>query len=133
MRRVPDASEVLAFADPAHGTARQDATPWLAPIAHRPLRRLRHGSERMQHYRRLGSVVISRPAFTAGRGLPVPDLKLFAIARELRDRADRAEEARVKAESFRDPETKRLMRQAAETYEEVARRLEREANDVVKA
>jgi hypothetical protein len=103
---------------------------WLAPIAHRPLRRLRHGSERMQHYRRLGSVVISRPAFIAGRGLPVPDLKLFAIARELRDRA---EEARVKAESFRDPETKRLMRQAAETYEEVARRLEREANDVVKA
>jgi hypothetical protein len=60
----------------------------------------------------------------------MPDLKLLAVAGELRDRA---EEARTKAESFRDPETKRLMRLAAETYEEVARRLEREANDAVNA
>jgi hypothetical protein len=54
----------------------------------------------------------------------MPDLKLLAIVQELRDRA---EEALVKAETFRDPETKRLMRQIAATYEEVARRLEREA------
>ena len=55
----------------------------------------------------------------------MPDLKLLAVARELRDRA---EEALAKAETFRDPEAKRMMRQIAATYEEVARRLEREAS-----
>ncbi len=60
----------------------------------------------------------------------MPDPKLLAIAQELRDRA---EEARTKAESFRDPDTKRLMRQVAATYEEVARRLEKEATDADKA
>jgi hypothetical protein len=55
----------------------------------------------------------------------MPDLKLLAVAQELRNRA---EEARTRAETFRDPDTKRLMRQVAATYEEVARRLEREAN-----
>jgi hypothetical protein len=54
----------------------------------------------------------------------MPDLKLLAIVQELRDCA---EEALVKAETFRDPETKRLMRQIAATYEEVAGRLERDA------
>ncbi len=76
--------------------------------------------EGMERYRWLGPAVPSiycrRPA--------MPDLKLPAIAQELRDRA---EEALTRAETFRDPETKRLMRQIAETYEEVARRLEREA------
>lgn len=33
----------------------------------------------------------------------------------------------AKAEAFHDPEAKRMMRQIAATYEEVARRLEREA------
>jgi hypothetical protein len=51
-------------------------------------------------------------------------MQLLAIVQELRDRA---EEALTRAETFRDPETKRLIRQGAETYEEVARRLEREA------
>jgi hypothetical protein len=54
----------------------------------------------------------------------MPDLKLLAIVQELRDRA---EEALVKAETFRDPENKLLMRQIAATYEDVAQRLEREA------
>jgi hypothetical protein len=54
----------------------------------------------------------------------MPDLKLLAIVQELRDRA---EEALVKAEIFRDPENKRLMRQVAAPYEEVARHLENEA------
>jgi hypothetical protein len=35
----------------------------------------------------------------------------------------------AKAEAFHDPEAKRMMRQIAATYEEVARRLEREAGD----
>jgi hypothetical protein len=56
----------------------------------------------------------------------MPDLKLLATARELRDRA---EEARAKAETFRDPEAQRMMLQIAVTYVEVARRLEREARD----
>ena len=56
----------------------------------------------------------------------MPDLKLLATARELRERA---EEALAKAETFHDPEAKRMMRQIAATYEEVARRLEREAGD----
>jgi hypothetical protein len=54
----------------------------------------------------------------------MPDFNLLAIAEELRDCA---EDARAKAETFRDPENKRLMRQVAATYEQVARRHEREA------
>jgi O-methyltransferase involved in polyketide biosynthesis len=54
----------------------------------------------------------------------MPDLKLLAISRQLRDRA---EEARGRAETFHDPEAKRLMHQIAATYEELAQRLEREA------
>jgi hypothetical protein len=75
----------------------------------------------MEPYRRAWA---GRDIPLPGRGLPMPDLKLLAIAQELRDRA---EEALIRAESFRDPETKRLMRQVAATYEEVAGRLEREA------
>ena len=60
----------------------------------------------------------------------MPDLKLLAVAQEWRNRT---EEARTRAETFRDPDTKRLMRQVAATYEEVARRLEREANRTDKA
>jgi hypothetical protein len=56
----------------------------------------------------------------------MPDLNLLATARELRERA---EEALAKAETFHDPEAKRMMRQIAATYQEVARRLEREAGD----
>jgi hypothetical protein len=79
-----------------------------------------------------GQAWISRdiPSRIAGRGLQMPDLKLLATVQELRDRA---EEARVKAETFHDPECKRLMCQIATTYEEVARRLEREAGAADKA
>jgi hypothetical protein len=51
----------------------------------------------------------------------MPDLKLLTTARELRDRA---EKARVKAETLHDPEAQRMMLQIAVTYVEVARRLE---------
>jgi hypothetical protein len=54
----------------------------------------------------------------------MPDLKLLAIAQELRVRA---EKALATAETFRDPDTKRLMRQVAAICEELARRLERDA------
>jgi bacterioferritin (cytochrome b1) len=54
----------------------------------------------------------------------MPDLNLLAIAQELRDRA---EEALTRAETFHDPDCRRLMRQIASTYEELAERLEREA------
>jgi hypothetical protein len=60
----------------------------------------------------------------------MPDRKLLAIVQELRDRA---EEALAKAETFNDPDCKRLMRQIATTYEDVARRLEREAGAADKA
>jgi hypothetical protein len=56
----------------------------------------------------------------------MPDLKLPATARELRDRA---EEAQAKAKTYHDPEAQRMMLQIAVTYVEVARRLEREAGD----
>jgi hypothetical protein len=82
-------------------------------------------SEGMEHYRRLGSAVIFPLAFVAG-GPAMPDLKLLALAKELRDRAAGA---LVRVETFHDPDCKRLMRQIAATYEELAERLEKEAND----
>jgi hypothetical protein len=84
-----------------------------------------HGNG-MEHYRQayIGRDIPASGARIAGKGPAVPDLKLLATVQELRNRA---EEARIRAESFRDLETKRLMLQVAETYEEVARRLEREA------
>jgi hypothetical protein len=53
----------------------------------------------------------------------MPDLKLLALAKQLQDRA---EEALVRAETFHDPDCKRLMRQIAATYEELAERLKKE-------
>ena len=44
------------------------------------------------------------------------------LVRKLRDRA---EEASTLAEEFSDPEAKRIMREIAERYEELAQRLER--------
>jgi hypothetical protein len=60
----------------------------------------------------------------------MPDLKLLAIAQELRDRA---EEALARAETFRDTYAKEKMREIAATHEELARRLERESGAADKA
>jgi hypothetical protein len=71
---------------------------------------------------------IPPPSLLREGGLQMTNLKL--LVQELRDRA---EEALTKAETFRDPEAKRLMRQIAANYEEVARRIEREADGADKA
>jgi hypothetical protein len=58
------------------------------------------------------------------------DLTLLAIAQELRDRA---KEALARAETFPDPQAKRLMRQIAAINEDLAQRLEREAGRLSRA
>ena len=45
------------------------------------------------------------------------------LARQLRERA---EEALTLAEGFRDPEARRMMREIAERYEKLAKRIENE-------
>ena len=52
--------------------------------------------------------------------------KFLLLARRLRDRA---EEALSMAETFRDPEAQRIMREIAERYEKLATRLEAESDD----
>jgi hypothetical protein len=54
------------------------------------------------------------------------DKRLLTLANECRYRAD---EIRVKARTFKDPDAKQRMRELAETYEELAQRLERAARD----
>ena len=48
---------------------------------------------------------------------------LLIMARKMRERA---EEALARAETFRDPEARRMMFKVAERYEELAQRLELE-------
>jgi hypothetical protein len=56
----------------------------------------------------------------------MPDKRLLALSRECRERA---EEILVKAETFQDADSREGMRRIAETYEELAQRLERAARD----
>ena len=77
---------------------------------------LRHGKDGMEPYRQLGSAEIFFP----------PHL-LRVGARNAQELRVRAEKALATAETFRDPDTKRLMRQVAAICEELARRLERDA------
>jgi hypothetical protein len=51
----------------------------------------------------------------------------ISICSRLPKNCETAEEALTRAETFHDPDCKRLMRQIAATYEELAERLEREA------
>jgi hypothetical protein len=53
----------------------------------------------------------------------MPDPQLLALAREARERA---EEAATRAETFHDPEAKRIMRDLVVNYERLARWLEME-------
>ena len=53
--------------------------------------------------------------------LPMPDAMLLAIAREARERA---EEVLTRAETFTEPEARRMMRQTAEMYGKLAEELE---------
>ena len=57
--------------------------------------------------------------------MPTLKERLLHLAREARDHA---EEALTRAETFRDAEAKQAMREIAAQYEELAWRLEREAN-----
>jgi hypothetical protein len=59
-------------------------------------------------------------------GAPMPDKKLRLLASEARERA---EEALTLAETFRDAEARRIMREVAENYEKLAERLEQRAGD----
>jgi hypothetical protein len=56
----------------------------------------------------------------------MPDKRLLLLARECRERA---EEILVKAETFKDADARKGMCRIAETYEELAQRLERAARD----
>lgn len=56
----------------------------------------------------------------------MPNKKLLLFAREIRNRAV---EALARAESFQDPEARRIMRELAVSYEKLARRLEMEAGE----
>jgi hypothetical protein len=56
----------------------------------------------------------------------MPDKRLLALSSESRERA---EEILVKAETFKDADSREGMRRIAETYEELAQRLERAARD----
>ena len=53
--------------------------------------------------------------------------KLHILARNMRERA---EEALILGETFRDPEARRMMFEIAERYQKLAARLEAEADDV---
>lgn len=57
----------------------------------------------------------------------MPDQKLLSLAREARERA---EEALTLAETFRDAEARRIMREVAENYEKLAEKLEQHARDI---
>jgi len=59
----------------------------------------------------------------------MPDQKLRLLALEARERA---EEALTLAETFRDEEARRIMREVAESYEKLAERLEQHARDIPK-
>jgi hypothetical protein len=60
-------------------------------------------------------------------GSPMPDQKLLSLAMEARERA---EEALTLAETFRDAEARRIMREVAENYEKLAEKLELHARDI---
>ena len=62
-------------------------------------------------------------------GPPMPDQKLRLLALEARERA---EEALTLAETFRDEDARRIMREVAESYEKLAERLEQHARDIPK-
>ena len=55
----------------------------------------------------------------------MPETNFSLLARRLRERA---EEALSIAETFRDPEAQRMMREIAERYEKLAQGLENEAD-----
>ena len=57
-------------------------------------------------------------------GPPMPDERLLSLARDARARAD---EALTRAETFSDPEARRVMRNVAERYMKLAERLEQAA------
>jgi hypothetical protein len=57
----------------------------------------------------------------------MPDLRLLALARECRERA---EEVLTRAESFGEAGAKQKMRGIAASYEKLAERLEQAAADV---
>jgi len=59
----------------------------------------------------------------------MPDQKLRLLALEARERA---EEALNLAETFRDAEARRIMREVAESYEKLAAKLEQHARDIPK-
>jgi len=59
----------------------------------------------------------------------MPDQKLRLLALEARERA---EEALTLAETFRDEDARRIMREVAESYEKLAERLEQHARDIPK-
>jgi len=57
------------------------------------------------------------------------DQKVRLLAMEARERG---EQALTLAETFRDEEARRIMREVAESYEKLAERLEQHANDIPK-
>jgi len=65
----------------------------------------------------------------AAGGPTMPDQKLRLLALEARERA---EEASTLAETFRDAEARRIMREVAEGYEKLAEKLEQHARDIPK-
>jgi hypothetical protein len=56
----------------------------------------------------------------------MPNQRLLSLAREARDHA---EEVLIKAETFKDTDAKRSMREISAKYVEMAERLERAAAD----
>jgi hypothetical protein len=56
----------------------------------------------------------------------MPDKRLLALARDCRERV---EEIPVKAETFQDADAKRKMLEIAAQYRDLAKRLERAADD----
>jgi len=58
--------------------------------------------------------------------MPTITERLLSLAREARERA---EEALTMAESFSDPEARRMMREVAEGYEKLAERIEKASGE----
>jgi hypothetical protein len=54
----------------------------------------------------------------------MPDLNLLVLASHARERA---EEALTRAETFQDPEARRIMFEIAERYQKLAQRLEQQS------
>ena len=57
----------------------------------------------------------------------MPDQKLLSLALEAREHA---EQALSLAETYRDAEAQRIMREVAENYEKLAEKLEQHARDL---